>query len=145
MEDKEKQIEEMTKDLYGEIDYDVNYYSDDNYSEVNFNYIETAKNIVAKGWVKPNKDSVVLSKEEYDDYLNLKDLLDKGYFTSENRVAIHKARKETAEKFAKKIQDYLNDKVCEEFGDNACDVTYFTIDVDKVISDVFEIAEQYGV
>jgi hypothetical protein len=107
MEDKEKQIEEMTKDLYGEIDYDVNYYSDDNYSEVNFNYIETAKNILAKGRVKPNKDSVVLSKEEYDDYLNLKDLLDKGYFTSENRVAIHKARKETAEKFVKEVDDCM--------------------------------------
>lgn len=84
--------------------------------------------------------SVVLSKEEYNDLKGLEKHFD-DYLIKE----IKETRKETAEKFAAKIQDYLNDKVCEEFGDNACDVTYFTIDVDKVISDVFEIAEQFGV
>lgn len=59
-------------------------------------------------------------------------------------IGYERGSKETARKFAEKIQDYLNDKVCEEFGDNACDVTYFTIDIDSVISDVFEIARQCG-
>lgn len=63
-----------------------------------------ARRAVKQGYQKLPEDSVVLSKEEYNDYLNLKDLLDKGYFTSENRVAIHKARKETA----KEILDYFD-------------------------------------
>ena len=54
----------MAKDIYGEIDYDIDYYSDDNYSEVNFDYRETAKNIIEKGWVKLPEDSVVLTEEE---------------------------------------------------------------------------------
>ena len=82
--------------------------------------------------------------EEYNlnrDMLRKKCAYHNDNFFDINQYGI-KVRKETAEKFAEKIQDYLNDKVCEEFGDNACDVTYFTIDVDKVISDIFEIAKE---
>lgn len=76
-------------------------------------------------------NSVVLSKEEYNDYLNLKDLLDKGYFTSENRVVIHKTRKETAEKI-------LFDLVGHTF---ECDGWTYTVDVD----DVKWLADKYNV
>ena len=123
-----------------------------------------SKRLIENGWVKLPKDSVVLSKEEYVrlQLCELKSLeppvyIDRDKIEQEiiekynQKLKEHsakryaKARKETAEKFAKKIQDYLNDKVCEEFWDYACDVTYFTIDVDKVISDVFDLAKQFGV
>lgn len=66
-------------------------------------------------------DSVVLSKEEYNDYINLKELLDKGYFTSENRVAIHKASKETAEKIFNEFYAEL-----KEFGQGRV-ITYASV------------------
>ena len=50
--------------------------------------------------------SVVLSKEEYNDYINLKELLDKGYFTSENRATIHKVRKQAV----KEVIDFIEVK-----------------------------------
>jgi hypothetical protein len=110
MTDK-KQIEEMAKDLYGEIDYDVNCYSDDNYSEVNFDYRETAKNIVEKGWIKPSEDSVVLSREEFVEFEKKKeDLLCKEYKLMNYEKEIKdQARKETAEKSINIV-----DTVCKE-------------------------------
>lgn len=69
---------------------------------------------------KLSKDSVVLTKEEYNDYINLKELLDKGYFTSENRVAIHKTRKETAKEILERgkycMPSGLRDWIKERYG-----------------------------
>lgn len=113
---KQKRIEELAKDLYGEIDYDVNYYGDDNYSEVDFNYIETAKNIVEKGWIKPAENAVVMAKEEYEELKQYEEKVKSGAcFTQKewlelcdedckrNTENLSKARqlerKETAEKF----------------------------------------------
>ena len=56
MKDKEKQIEEMVRDLYGELYYDI--------VEHLFDYEKIAKGIIKKGWVKLFEDSVVLSREE---------------------------------------------------------------------------------
>lgn len=119
--DKQKQIEELAKDLYGEIDYDVNYYSGDNYSEVNFNYIETAKNIVEKGWVKIPENAVVLmgteTEQRFEDLMVAFDEM--GFMPNtthpfpEEYVETWKQRlifvfgqlrKETAEKFAEKVK-----------------------------------------
>lgn len=49
---RDKQIAEMAKDLYTEIEYDTWYYSDDNYTEVIFDYRKTAENIINKGYRK---------------------------------------------------------------------------------------------
>ena len=145
MNDKEM-IEEMAEEL-----------SHDIFEDENETIMELSRHLVAKGYRKIPEGSVVLTSEQYSNYLILQTneewLKNKVTELQTDNKRLYKnigkfkesVRKETAEKFAEKVQDYLNDKVCEEFGDYACDVTYFTIDVDKVISDVFEIAEQFGV
>lgn len=124
--DKEKQIEEMAKDLYGEIDYDVNYYSDDNYSEVNFDYRETAKNIVEKGWVKLPEDSIVLSKEEQE--IRANELIET------LKAVKNQASKETAEKILNNLSNYIDYE------------TFHTgHELKKVKRKVKELAKQFGV
>lgn len=112
------------------------------YGDLLYDEVATIERDIAEYWATSDFDSVVkeLHKNGYrklDDHAVMVLRKAKGL---EERI-----RKETAREFAEKIQDYLNDKVCEEFGDNACDVTYFTIDVDRVISDVFELAKHFGV
>lgn len=63
---RQEQIEKMANDMVGEIDYDVNYYSDDNYSEVIIDYKTTAKNIVEKGYIN-GADFVEWLKSKYAD------------------------------------------------------------------------------
>lgn len=48
--DKEREMEKLANDMVGKIDYEVNYYSDDNYSEVIIDYKNTAKNIIEAGY-----------------------------------------------------------------------------------------------
>ena len=55
---EEKQIEEMARDLYAEIEYDTWHYYDDNYTEVTFDYRKTAENIYNKGYRKQEWISV---------------------------------------------------------------------------------------
>lgn len=103
VEDKEM-IEEMAKDIEGEIDYDIFEY-DDIHDRVIFDYKATAKNIVDKGWIKPLKDSVVLSREEYD--RALKKQYQEGCSNTSKffyELKIPKASKETAEKIYKDLK-----------------------------------------
>lgn len=56
---QENQIEEMDEDLTRAVEYDIE----------NSDLIDscaTAIKLIKLGWIKPNKDSVVLSKEEYE-------------------------------------------------------------------------------
>ena len=127
MKDKEKQIAELMKDkefkkLVKLIDNTHPF------------YVETIALRVYKKYQPKLEDSVVLSREEYNDYLNLKDLLDKGYFTSENRVAIHKTRKETAEKI-------LNSLLIEV---KALD-DYESVGKFDILGWLEELAKQFGV
>lgn len=64
MNDKEKQILEITQDLSDCLEYDI----ED--SSIVDTY-DTAYNLVNKGWTKLPEDSVVFTKEEYTDYLIL--------------------------------------------------------------------------
>jgi hypothetical protein len=85
MMSKEKQIEEMSKDLYDEIEFDLiehEYSSESFWTEVCFDYHKTAENIINKGYRKQSepfscgheKGSEWISVEERlpekeDDYL----------------------------------------------------------------------------
>ena len=101
MKDKEKQIEEMAKDLVGE-DYAVVIVQARTTSLSN----QTKKHLqklIKKGWVKLPKDSVVLSKEKYEllvecsSYEGVMKALKNEYT---------KGSKETAEKFIKECKKY---------------------------------------
>lgn len=62
--DKEKQIEEMAQYVKGYL------YPLDNNSIENCRILASA--LISQGWIKPSKDSVVLSREEYDELINLR-------------------------------------------------------------------------
>lgn len=102
-------IEQMMEDINSMSERNAHYYEKENdklvQREAFADCKAIAEELVREGWVKIPEDAVVLTKEEYNDYINLKELLDKGYFTSENRVAIHKARKETAREILKWLID----------------------------------------
>lgn len=91
MMDKQKQIEEMAKDLYG-----IQTYS---YMEIypcrqeQSNEI-VAEHLVEKGWIKPAKNAVVLETSVYES-LDIKLYRD---------IITEKVRKETAEKFAERLK-----------------------------------------
>lgn len=89
--DKQKEMQKMQQEIFDNCAWRFGEHPED-YREVANN---VGEDLYYLGY-RNCKDKVVLTKEEYDDYINLKELLDKGYFTSENRVAIHKAHKETA-------------------------------------------------
>lgn len=61
---KKKQIEEMTKDLEEYVSYDE--WNAREYGEYTVDCSYTAYKLIEQGWVKPDKDSVVLSREGYD-------------------------------------------------------------------------------
>lgn len=101
MKDKEKQIEEMVRDLYGELYYDI--------AEHLFYYEKTAKSIIKKGWIKLPENSVVLSKEEYDELitkLRQRTELLSTYFAKS--VRLEQASKETTEKV---IMDFYHELI----------------------------------
>ena len=104
---KEKQIEEMAKDM-----------------GVSFQLAGTtrfgavAEALIRFGWIKPSKDSVVLSKEEYE---ALKKQIE--YWEHETKVArqdLFEERKETAEKIYRELQGhgttYVKKWIKEQFG-----------------------------
>ena len=93
MKDKEKQIDEIG-DLISNYYHNGSFIRKGSLSEMIYDKLFP-------------KDSVMITKAEYISYINLKELLDNGYFTSENRVAIHKAKKKTAEKILTKLQPYI--------------------------------------
>jgi hypothetical protein len=127
MKDKEKQIEEMAKDLKQHIIKTIYGVRSSNEREKCANYL------VSKGWIKPNKDSVVLSREEFENLglvvetiqeyesvngqpklvnekkivkklkTNLTDLLNQEL----KELQIAQARKETAEKILREVADCM--------------------------------------
>lgn len=120
MKERENQIEEMAKDIENIIK--------PNLAIGNFNQY-VAVELIKQGWVRPNKDSVVLSREEINnaDYFYVKDgeliPVEKGrgkFITNEwykellmkmplgHELA--KERKETAEKFLQLAYDRCLEK-----------------------------------
>ena len=91
---KDKQIEEMAKDLEYEIEYSVYHDYIDDYTEVEFDYRKTAENIAKKGYRKVS-DIITEIFEDLDDLdiqLNRGDL-DIKYFGS----AVAELKKKYAE------------------------------------------------
>ena len=97
MENKEKQIEEMAKELEKDINTPM------------YSYHYLASKLQPKGWVKSNEDSVMFSREEYIKNLNTHYYMGQREVEEEYKtIQIPKERKETAEKafeITKKIID----------------------------------------
>ena len=112
MKDKEKQIEEMAKDIQNAVNGCAKYWAE-----------VIAKYLTEQDYRKLPKDSVVLSREEYES-LYTQEQYDKVYEQAENDILANmsdggtschwcieqhekKASKETAEKFAKAVKDRI--------------------------------------
>lgn len=103
MFDKEKQIKEMAKDC----DYVAHLLRfNDPYMLSLKGWSELTKEMIKLGWIKPNEDSVVLSKERYNKLISLYDEIWDSYYDGENNAKVYyenikipQARKETAEKY----------------------------------------------
>lgn len=94
-----------------------------------------AKELVKHYQPKLPEDAVVLTKEEFERLKGIEELLDKGYFTTENRKAIYQARKEMAREIFAKLRSM--GKINTEFDWN----DYLKIDID----DFYKLEKEYGV
>ena len=122
MKDKEKQIEEMAKVMYGYICKDrpckeCNYHGKSKILKPYCEYYLKAQDLYEQGYRKC-KDSVVLSREQLAKY---SEMYDKGWETykqGEHNAEVwfqnieipkvkEKERKETAEKFVKEVDDCM--------------------------------------
>ena len=110
--DKQKQIEEMAKDLKEEKLYAL----------INkTSYMRSAENLIDAGYRKIPKNAVVLTREEYEElkslandhckYCHLMDLPD---FQSE-KIVRDTTRKETAEKFGERLVDFYRNNPYASF------------------------------
>ena len=111
MKDKEKQIEEMAKDIpYLTLDRTV-FVGAIETKNVSWTLSEEdnkliAKELISKGWIKPAEDSVVLSREEYEKqkaesvHINIVEKI----VENERKVA----SKETAEKIFDILYQWLD-------------------------------------
>ena len=135
MKEHEKQIKELEKDLEEYVAYDE--WSAREYGEYTVDCSYIAYKLIEQGWIKSDKDSVVLSREEFSKALtdNFNMGKKEAQFYSE-RVAIPTTRKETAEKI---FTELLKEKQLIDFG--CGDGTYEYIDVE----DLKDLAKQFGV
>lgn len=121
---QEKRIEEMSEDVTRAVEYDIE----------NSDLIDscaTAIKLIKLGWIKPNKDSVVLSKEEYEEYQKFKDFMERNDWENIEHMEttldkcqevlyerLQQASNETVEKILhiidlvdKKYQNYAKEKL----------------------------------
>ena len=99
--EKEKMIEEMARD-WDYVGHMLRF--NDCYMLSLKQWSEPAREMIKLGWIKLNKNSVVLTREEYEDLQTAKDF-DYGYNEGEKNteayyknLALPQARKETARK-----------------------------------------------
>ena len=129
--DRERLIDEMTKDLDEYVSYDE--WSAREYGEYNVDCDYTAHKLIEQGWIKPNKDCIILSREGYDILISV-----------ENE-RIKQARNEMVKKIFKKVREMLRDcdTVYEDDGYHISpDVGYLMEDVDNGLN---EIEKQLGI
>lgn len=121
-------IEEMAKDLVGEIDYGTADYGDgyDSWTEVYFDYNETAKNMVEKGYRKVADDEIVIKKQQYEQL--------KKYNRDRKRLRLkwQQAKQETA----REILQVLKDNIVNRIG-----TKYAVID----LTDIAQRAKELGI
>ena len=149
MEDKEKKILAITQDLSDCLEYDIE----------NSGFVDTydtACNLVDKGWVKLPEDSVVISREQWEDYKKYVDKCNEEYYRGQHEAEVYykyiqipKERKETAEKFVKEIEKGIskyttNIDIPLPFSDNAF-INTKIIPVEKFFNFINSLAKQFGV
>lgn len=134
---KQEQIEEMAKIIKS-----VKLYGEDNY-ERKISYasaLELAKYFYEAGYRKVDKDSIILTKEE------LVKTIESGYIydtTRGNKINLIEMarkieRKETAKEVTKKLKNYFEDKLVDEFGN-------ITTDIDEIKGCIDELLKKYEV
>ena len=137
-----KQIEEMAKDIHKELETE-----NIPYHECDF----MAQRLIKRGWIKPDKDSVVLSMEEYERLKRIEtekdrlyemkldlenQLIEKGWTEYEGADEIEKrVSKETAEK----IKGFILSKLYEATDDLT------RLILREIYWQVDEFAKQFGV
>jgi hypothetical protein len=132
--DRERWVAEMTKDLNEHVSYDE--WSAREYGEYVVDCGYTAYKLVEQGWIKPDKDCVILTMEEY---VNLKaSMFDYGV---EQGIETGKllGNKETTKKILKQIREMLQDcdTVYEDDGYHISpDVGYLREDVDNGLNEL---------
>ena len=140
MKDKEKQIEKTMYEVYAVLREHL--YRKE--SEIVAKPI--AEHLINNGWIKPDEDSVVLPREEYEKLhsfdLAFKILAEPNpvLISAEKYEELKQAHKETAEKFKGFIRELLtngDDSITTYYGD----VKYRLIRED----DLQELAKQLGV
>lgn len=142
MKDNEKQIEELKEltelatVISGTTELDTKTY---------YKVLPKAKKIIALGYRKFPKDSVVLSREEYHDLLN-KDFtcFVGGQHKTDHCLYLEeaqKASKETAEKFVEKLENGIDNLDIILHEDN--DEQY--VSINQLLEFIDEIEKQFGV
>jgi hypothetical protein len=136
--DKQKQIEGIARAMCGNFRKGV---KGDNLCgqlalkcDCKCKHIARAENLYNAGYRKIPENAVVLTREQYEKDLAIEREL------GERKAS--RARKETAEKFAGMLKEYINDRCCEELGDMACDTDYYTIDIPKTFDKIDEICKE---
>ena len=133
---KKQEIEEIVKllrDKCASIVY-WDYYNDDFNPSYKKELRNVAKIIINAGYRKIDKDSVVLSREEYE-RLKKQDLFMKDYTIVEVlEKECKKARKETARKLIKTLLDFIHNETFRK-----------GYELKKVERKVIELAKQFGV
>ena len=130
MKEQEKQIKELEKDLEEYVAYDE--WSAKEYGKYTVDCSYTAYKLIEQGWIKPDKDSVVLSGLELAEYKHYK----------EYTKSLAMIEKETAERDFNAIIKALEerkDRVEAFYG------VAESVGVDVAIKTVKELAKQFGI
>jgi len=126
MENKEKQVEEMVKDLEGCIIYSP---KRNEYNDYILDYNTIVERLVKKGWIKLPEDRVVLSREQKEEYEQFKSFLERNDWENIEHMEttldkcqkvlyerLQQSRKEMAEKCLNFVKEWVdNDEECLGF------------------------------
>lgn len=136
MKDKEKQIEEMAKDIFDchdaleGIDFAFGYGKDSHFERI-------AKKLTAIGYRKIPEGAVVLTKEEYDE---IKSALEVSHaYMVKEAYRIGQASKKTAKEILQNLYDHCFEIV--DPYDNDCEESFGVVDPCYILN----FAENYGV
>lgn len=136
MKGKEKQIEEMAKDCYY-VAHLLRFNDPCMFSLKGWS--ELTKEMIKLGWIKPNEDTVVLSREEceklyYKGYENGKQIAEKFY----KPLVKAETNKETAEKAFKITKKIIDKKYAIETPSTRVTLSNIINQIEK------EFAKQFG-
>lgn len=81
-----------------------------------------------------------LINEQEKDYSKLQEMFANYQLASDKEIRAQV--KQTKIDMLNKMKDYINQLACEEYGDNACDINYITVDIDKFEQDIDELIKE---